>query len=347
MPRLVRPLAVAAVAATALLAAAVPAAAHDRPRTVTVAETLRDVGPTPHFTAVDPRLDRLFVTNVGAATLTVVDAGTGDRVATVSTGQVPHTVQVDRRRHLALVTNLGSGTVTVLDTRSLATLATVPVGRQPHGLAVDSVAGRAYVTNIADNSVSVLDLATLRVAATIALPYAGDEPWPWGVAVDPIRHRAYVTGTGERPTPTGLVRNGSDRLYEIDTRTARVLRSVVVGANPWNVAVDPRTGTAFVGVTSSDEVAAVRGRAVVARAAVGRVPHGLAVASDARLLFVNNTGSNTTSVLDTRTARVLQTVPVGAQPQGIAVDDRRGLVYVANQAAGTVSVLRYAGRSDG
>lgn len=56
-------------------------------------------------------------------------------------------------------------------------------------------------------------------------------------------------------------------------------------------------------------------------------------------LYVSNHLSNTVSVIDLRTARILTTIPVGAGPTGMAVTPDRQHIYVANYLAGTVSVI--------
>ena len=48
-------------------------AAHLSPSTYHVAATWAPVGPTPHFPGADPKLHKLFVSNLAAGTLTVID----------------------------------------------------------------------------------------------------------------------------------------------------------------------------------------------------------------------------------------------------------------------------------
>lgn len=59
-------------------------------------------------------------------------------------------------------------------------------------------------------------------------------------------------------------------------------------------------------------------------------------------LYVTNHLSNSVSVIDLRTARILTTIPVGAGPTGMAVTPDRQYVYVANHLGGTVSVISTA-----
>ena len=159
---------------------------------------------------------------------------------------------------------------------------------------------------------------------------------PWGVAVDAATRTAYVANTGV--TPTGALNPAGDTVSVVDLSTMAVTKTITVGPHPWNVAVDPRTKTAYVGVAGSGQVAVIRNDAVITDIAVGKSPHGVALDSKTGLLFVNNSLSDTVTILNTATNTVGATVKVGSQPQGVAVSPK-GAAYVVNQKSGSVTVL--------
>lgn len=218
-------------------------------------------GTAPHFPAVDPTTNRLFVSNLKSAALSVLALPGGQIDAPVAVGMVPHTVVFETGANRIWVTDMGSAQVSVIDARTMATQATVAVGKLPHGLAVDAAHHRAYATNVADDTVSVIDTGSMVVVDTFALPTVdATKAWPWGVAVDAKAGRLYVTATGQLPQPDGTLRsNASDRLIVLNLADGKPVASVADGSGPWNVAVDAATGTAYVGVTSTNEVVAVRG----------------------------------------------------------------------------------------
>lgn len=313
------------------------------PPKVRVAATFSAVGPGPHFAGVERHNSRLFVSHPGGTDVTVLNATTGALIGTVTVGNVPHTVQVNQSTRRVYVTLLGANQLAVIDGSTDQVLAHVPVGTKPHGLAIDPAAHQAWVTNIASSSVSVVDTTTNQVVRTIPLPAVGGKAaWPWGVAIDARQHLAYVTGTGQFPLPNATFRSsGADVVYEINTKTDAIVRTVTVGPGPWNAAVDARTGTVYTGVTGANQVVAIHGGRVVARIPVAPSPHGIVIDPAAHLLFVANSKSASVSVIDTRTNRVVQTVPVGTDPQGMALDPHTHRVYVENQQANTVSVLSW------
>jgi YVTN family beta-propeller protein len=72
---------------------------------------------------------------------------------------------------------------------------------------------------------------------------------------------------------------------------------------------------------------------------VGGNPTGVAFSPNGLRAFITNTGSNSVSVLDTRSESVIATIPVGQSPVGIAItpDGSRG--FVTNYESASVSVL--------
>ena len=72
---------------------------------------------------------------------------------------------------------------------------------------------------------------------------------------------------------------------------------------------------------------------------VGVHPNGIAVDSSTHLVYVANGLSDTVSIIDGSTPRVVTTVPVGRGPGAVAVDPSTHSVYVADIQDGSLSVL--------
>jgi DNA-binding beta-propeller fold protein YncE len=87
---------------------------------------------------------------------------------------------------------------------------------------------------------------------------------------------------------------------------------VSVGPDPRDVAVDERTGRAFVANDDNASVSVLDSHsgAVVRQLAVGPQPRAVALDSATNRAFVINTGDGTVSVVDTRSAAVVRTIHV-------------------------------------
>lgn len=322
---------------------AAPVVAHGHPGasgsnpSYAVSGTWKDVGPTPHFSAVDTKTGEVLVTNLSAGTITALSSS-GQVTGTFHTGGTVHTVMVDQATDTAYVTDIQRGYLDVLDLATGKVSAEIPVASHLHGLAVSNRLHEAVVTDVSTNKAYVIDTLTNKVVTPAGIPVG---PNPWGVAIAPRSGLAYVTNTGIDPfaaSPGAQKNPAGDSVSVVNLQTDKVIRTVVVGPHPWNAVVD-RSGDVYVGVAGANKVAVLDGAKVVKDIPVPAGPHGIAYDPRSGLVFVNDSLANQTSVISTDSKSVIQEVTVGAQPQGISVNPLSGAVYVANQKSQTVSVL--------
>jgi len=71
-------------------------------------------------------------------------------------------------------------------------------------------------------------------------------------------------------------------------------------------------------------------------------PVGVAYDPSNGYIYVTNDDSDTVSVINGATNKVIATIPVGIWPEGIAYDPSNGYIYVANEGSNTVSVINGA-----
>ncbi len=102
-------------------------------------------------------------------------------------------------------------------------------------------------------------------------------------------------------------------------------------------------GSYSLSATSGAQVAnatvTVTGLGPVGSIPVGNQPYGIAVSPDGTRAYVGNNVSNTVSVIDTATNRVLTNIPVGNGPRGVAFSPDGARAYVGNNVSNTVSVI--------
>ena len=109
------------------------------------------------------------------------------------------------------------------------------------------------------------------------------------------------------------------------------------GAGPDGLAFDPSTGALLVADGQSNQVLNTAGTGTVTN--VGTNPAGIAVNSGTGNEYVVNEGSNSVSVINEATSKVVSTIPVGSSPTSIALDQGSNTGYVTNKGADTVSVI--------
>lgn len=133
--------------------------------------------------------------------------------------------------------------------------------------------------------------------------------------------------------PACVVPDGADRF--------RYVGEVEVGFDPEGVAVDPRTGLAYVSCSRSDAVAVVDPQRAerVGTIAVGREPIDIVIDPVTERAFTADARSDQLSVIDLPTQTVVGTVAVGSYPAGLAIDVEHRRVYCGDTMGCTVSVV--------
>jgi YVTN family beta-propeller protein len=284
------------------------------------------VGVRPVGVAVDVH-DRVFVTNSGARTVSVIDSRTNTVSTTISVGLRPEGVATDPQVGVC-VANGGNSTMTVIN-KSNVVIGTVGVegpllpSLDMTGVAVDHQLGRAYVANRGSRRVW-----TIRISGALP-PFAHDfveVPDPLDVAVDPMSHRVYVTQPGLHTVSV------------IDPANGEVIRVIPVAERPAGIAVDAPRHRAYVAGSGSATVSVIdTATGGVTGTDVAAGPVDVAVDSRGNAYVTQSDG--TVTVIDAVSHGVSATIPVGSRPRGLAFEPHSDRVYVANSGDGTVSAI--------
>ena len=176
------------------------------------------VGPAPFAVAVSASTGSLYVANLGAPTVSVIDAATCNatnvsgcrrRPAIVNVGATPGGIAIDARTNTIYVTGQASNDVSVIDGRTCngrqragcrTPPARVLAGIGARGIAVNEATNTVYVANTAANTVSVIDGATcdatIQSGCSQMAAVAPVGVSPRRVAVDELTNTIYVTNAG-------------------------------------------------------------------------------------------------------------------------------------------------------
>lgn len=246
---------------------------------------------------------RVLVVNSHFPTLTVIDSNDNRvfRTANLEVAGRPSDVAISPDGRTVYVVNTALNTVSALESVSFVNLATIPVGKEPVALALGPEGFRLFVVNQTSNTVSVIDARRNVVTATISVEFQ-----PAWVAV--VATEAFVAHLR------------SPRLSIISLSSLQVSRTVDIGVA---AAVLPglSSGRIFAALVRQNRVSLfdVNLNAQLDSAAVGADPHRLAVDITRGKLYVVNRGSDSVTVLNRDTLRVLATIPVGKRPYTIAI----------------------------
>lgn len=345
------------------------------------------VGKGPLAMVADTQLGHVFVANYLDGTVSILDASTGIvRRRTRRVASRPSIIAVDQRTGRVFVTSQRyNGSVSALDVATGALLHTAPLGVAIQQIAVNERTGRVFVSGFGTGKISMLDAASGALVRT--LPVGDNGPGP--MAVDERDGEVFVvTGRGVeiRDGRTGSVRNTtraipapaylavtpwkgkvvvvggphSSDVYLLDAHTGTVGHPVRVGPDVTGLAVDKRTGHAFLTDAASFDVVDVRAGILLRTLRIGAYPSiSPVIDTQAGRVFVVS-GPTThaaqlagktkigISVLDATTGVLRRTINVYPPPYplelgppliALAVDEHTRRAFFTNGLNNTVTVL--------
>ena len=212
-------------------------------------------------------------------------------------------------------------------------MGTLLLGSDTHGRMARLAAGCLLITSgglvpaLASAGTAAASGPVYTVTATVDL----GQPNSWAVATDPSSNTIFAVDREFSPDGTLSIVNGA----------TNAVTNVTVGSDPWDVAVNPKTGAAYVANANSADVSVISEATdtVTGTIGVGTGPEGVAVDPDTGTLYVTNVIDDTVSVVDEATQTVTATVNVGSHPDAVAVDPSTDTIFVTNNEDNTVSVI--------
>lgn len=281
--------------------------------------TTIQVGNNPDaFITVDQTRNRVYVTNQGSNTVSVIQ----DTATTVTTTPPPAPPE-------SVVTTTPPDEPSPIPCPYWIT--DTGVGNGPQGIAVDDTHSKAYVANYNSNTISRVNLETNLVEATSSSAVVAG---PTAVAVNPATQRVYVANSN------------STAISILDGMTLLQLQPgglIVIPQKPKHIYLAPDKNRAYVAnhsddqntnyVSEIDTFTSTKVRDIT----VGKAPYAVALSADRLVAYVSCYGSSAyggsyLSVIDiTLGKEVAQFFTHYHQPTDIILDPTRDRIYVANE----------------
>jgi YVTN family beta-propeller protein len=194
-----------------------------------------------------------------------------------------------------------------------------------HGVIAVPELGRVYATATSANALAVIDAEQLEVVAMVP---AGE--YPDGLAYAPTVGKIYVSDE-----------HGSQNVV-IDANTNQVVTTIPLGGEVGNTQFDSGSGQIYAAVQTRNEIVSID---PATDTISGRFdtpgcgsPHGLAIDSEHRLMFVACQRNARLAVVDMDDMHVTATYEVGRSPDVVAFDPQNVHLYVAAED-GTLSAF--------
>lgn len=194
------------------------------------------VGNTPHGIAVTPDGSKVYVTNSGDKTVSVIDANTNTVTATINVDNYPFGIVASLDGSTVYVANNGTNTISVIDVATDKVVNTYTVGTGPYGLTFSPDGYLLYVSNQFDNTVSILVANSGSIYKTVSVGNS-----PRGLVSSKDGKTVYVAN------------NSSNNVSLIDVETFSV-SNFSVGNAPFDIEVSNDDKYVFVTNTGSSSV---------------------------------------------------------------------------------------------
>lgn len=181
------------------------------------------VGHMPHFPIVVG--DRLYVTNFGGASVSVLDRESGAELAMIPVGTGPLGGSVTRDGKLVLIASHNANQVAIIATDSLAVEAVISTDAGPVQVSVTPDQRFAWVANDGVGSVQKIDLLSKTVVKTVAL---GQGAGSHGIGFAGDQNLMFITNTGRASVSI------------VDLTNDEVIAEIPVGPTPEGIAYLPK-----------------------------------------------------------------------------------------------------------
>ncbi|HWP92988.1 MAG TPA: beta-propeller fold lactonase family protein [Thermodesulfobacteriota bacterium] len=197
------------------------------------------VGVGPSGLAITPDGSKVYVTNSGSDTISVIDTSANE-VKTIPVGLGPGGIAItsnDCESSKVYVANSADGTVSVIDVQNDTVIGDpIIVGIEPRGIAITLDCSKVYVANSASNTVSAITTSTNEVKT---IPVGSN---PGVVVVSPSGSRVYIANSG------------SNTVSVINIEDDTVIgEPIEVGPNPTGIAITGKGSKLYVANSGTDD----------------------------------------------------------------------------------------------
>lgn len=267
--------------------------------------TIPGVGCTPLFlgsvfVVITPDGTKAYVTNQTSNSVSVIDTSTDEIIHTISVGFKPSFMTITSDGAKVYVANQNSQSVSVISTNTDMVTDIISVGFRPYFVSITPDGAKAYVVNSFSNTVSVFDTSTDKVIKTIRV-----SDTPLFITITPDGAKAYV------------VNSFSNSISVIDTSIDKVIEIIQVGNKPYFLVITPDGTKAYVTNSGCNYLTGNENNSIITRGG----------------------HSNTISVIDISTDKVIKIIPVGNKPSFMQITPDGSKGYVINSFSNTVSVI--------
>jgi YVTN family beta-propeller protein len=295
----------------------------------------------------------VYVTNERSGDVSVLDADSGDVLATVPLGKRPRGIVLAPNRQSLFIALSGSPIqgppgsrnedeplppadrsadgIGELDVNTHTLRRVIKAGTDPEQVAISPDGSRLYVANEDAGQLTIVGLPDGNIVAHVPV---GEEPE--GVAVSPDGSAVYVTS------------EDAGEIFVVDAASQAVITHFEVGHRPRGIAFSPDGARAYVTLENDGAVAEIDARAhrllkAIVLEGTGNTPRprpmGIVASADGATVYVTTGSFGSLFMFNPSADATRQSFAVGQRPWGIGVRRDGRTAFTANGPSNDVSFV--------
>ena len=272
-----------------------------------------------HGVTPAPDGSKFYISNEADRTLDVVDAKTLKVVKKIALTSHPNNVSISkdgRRVYVAIAT--APGAVDVIDTTTLTRAKTIPVQGAAHNTYVTPDGRYVLCGSVAGKLLTVIDQKTEAPVWTLAFD-AGVRPMAFEQKPDGSTSRLFI----QLSDFNGFAVVDFDQRKEVarvklpEVPAGERVTQGLQGSPSHGIGVSPDKKTLWVLSKMNSRIYeyALPDLTLMGEAPTGHHPDWLTFSPDSKSVYVANAGSDSVSVIDVRSRKVVKNIPVGYVPK--------------------------------
>ncbi len=250
---------------------------------------------------------------------------------TLPLDELPLNLQLSSSGKLAAVTNNGYGkqSVMLFDVENEKLLDQIEIPRAWYGLKFSTNDKKLYVSGGNDNMIRIYDiennLLSLSDSIVLGAKWPEENISPAGIETDENTHQLYVV-------------TKEDKALYIINLASRTTKKIELNEEAYSCILV--NDILYISVWGGEKVAIYNTKTdkITGFIKVESHPNDMVVSKDKKYLFVANANSNSVSVINLASRKVVESIgtslfpdaPAGSTPDGLAVSDDGNTLYIAN-----------------
>jgi YVTN family beta-propeller protein len=271
--------------------------------------------------------DRLYVSNLGDGTISIIDRNDLSSLGDVFVGGEPAHIGMIAAIDRAYVCDLASNNIHVINTFTNTKLTDITINRPAASLDIDPNLQLIYALDNSGTNLQVIDVTSnIQIADKLIGSDVQD------IRLDALNGRIFITDFIE-----GLI--------VADSTDYSVSKTIPFDGKAHGLAVDSISSNVYVTDVEKDMVVVINPNIdppsdpVLAKINVGSQPEWVAINASGTKAYVTNAGDGTVSVIDAVNYAETKSIPVKVGVFYIVIDSDSDYAYVTNPDDGTVSVI--------